>query len=64
MNEVLVDKDKCVLCCECINICSQDVLGIQKGKVAVINFDDCTFCEECVDICENDGIKVKYDITM
>ncbi len=61
MNEILVSDD-CVFCCECINICSEEVLGIQEGKVKPVAFDNCTYCEECVDICENNAIEVWYDI--
>lgn len=61
MNEIIIDP-KCDVCCECINICTQDVLGIQGGKVKATGFDDCTFCEECVDICPEGNIKIRFDI--
>lgn len=64
MNKLILDVECCEVCCECINICSQDVLGIREGKVAIMTLDDCTFCEECVDICPTQAIRVEYDITM
>ena len=64
MNEVLLDNSKCELCCECINICSQEVLGMIASTIKVIKPEQCTYCEECVDICPNEAIEVKYDISM
>lgn len=64
MNEIYLDRCKCNECCECVNICSQEVLGLIGGMIKVVKFEQCTFCEECVDICPNDAIEVKYDISM
>ena len=61
MNEVLV-HDNCDMCCECINICPNDVIGIRAGKITMIDWFNCTFCEDCVDICPNENLEVEYDI--
>lgn len=61
MSEVVIDHNSCTVCCECINVCRDDVLGIREGKVYV--FTDCAYCEDCVDVCENNAIKVKHDFS-
>ncbi|MBP5421700.1 MAG: 4Fe-4S binding protein [Paludibacteraceae bacterium] len=59
MKGIYLDNNKCEVCCECINICREDVLGILGGLVKVINVEQCTLCEDCVDICKNEAIR--YD---
>lgn len=63
MNELIL-PEKCDVCCECINICEQECLGILGGVVKVAVPDNCIFCEQCVDICPDGLIEVKYDISM
>lgn len=62
MNKIYVDYNKCKTCCECINICRFEVLGINQGKIKAIDFDKCTYCEDCVDICPKDAIKIEYEV--
>lgn len=62
MNDIVVSSNNCDVCCECINICVNEVIGIREGKVKILAIDHCTFCEECVDICPNQCIEVNYDI--
>ena len=57
---IIIDSDKCSVCCECINICPCEVLGIRSGKVVVHRLDDCELCEYCLDVCENEAIGVYY----
>ena len=62
MNEICIDNSRCKVCCECINICTQEVLGLLGGAVKVVRMEQCTYCEECVDICPEGLIEVKYDL--
>ena len=57
-----IDKNKCNICCECINICSKEVIGMSSGKVQMLKFENCTYCEECVDICPENAIKFEWVI--
>ena len=61
MNEICIDNKKCKVCCECVNICNQEVLGIRQGKIKAIEFDRCTYCEDCADICPTEAIKIKFE---
>ena len=61
MNEISIDRKKCDVCCECINVCREEVLGIISGEVKVVKLEQCSYCEDCVDICENEAIEVVYD---
>ena len=61
MSKILINSE-CKVCCECINICTQDVLGIREGKVKVLSIEDCTLCEECVEICPEENIEIRFDI--
>lgn len=58
---IAINRNNCIICCECINVCRGEVLGILNGNVAIIRPNQCTNCEDCVDICENGGIIVSYD---
>lgn len=62
MNKIYIDNKKCETCCECINICRCEVLGIRQGNVRIIEFDKCTYCEDCVDICPNGAIKIEFEV--
>lgn len=57
---IIVDNDNCNVCCECINICSSEVLGIRSGKVMALKNEECQLCESCSMICENESIKVIF----
>jgi DNA-directed RNA polymerase subunit D len=50
--KVKVDKD-CPK--EIVNSCSQKVLGIEAGKVVVIDENKCDMCEACVDMARKMG---------
>ena len=56
---IKIDMSKCDICCECINVCSSDVLGVRAGNVVAIMDDKCQLCEVCVDVCETEAITVE-----
>ena len=55
---VVVDKDKCAGCEECIEVCPVDVFELVDGKADPVNMDECLGCESCVEVCEEDAITV------
>ena len=61
MNELNI-MGNCKVCCDCVNICPQEVLGIVGGKVKVLDLKKCTFCEECVDICQQNNIEMRCEL--
>lgn len=58
MVEIVVD-DSCTLCCECVEICSNNILSVEDFKVVIGDSSKCTLCETCVDVCLSEAIKVK-----
>ena len=58
MFEVVVDKDKCVGCEECVGSCPAGVFELADGKADPVNEDECLGCETCVEVCDQDAITV------
>ena len=58
MYKVVVDKEKCVGCEECVNVCPVDVYEMQDEKSVPVNEEECIGCESCVDVCEQEAITV------
>ena len=53
-----VDKEKCVGCEECIDVCLFEVFEMDDDKSAPVN-DECTGCENCVDVCSPGAITIE-----
>jgi Pyruvate/2-oxoacid:ferredoxin oxidoreductase delta subunit len=58
MFDVVVDKDKCTGCEECVGSCPAAVLELVDGKSEPVNMDECLGCETCVEVCEFEAITV------
>ena len=56
--EVVVDKDKCEACEECIEVCPVDVYEMVDGKSEPVNAEECLGCESCVEVCDQEAITV------
>lgn len=56
--EVVVDKDKCEGCEECVEVCPVDVYEIVDGKADPVNAEECLGCESCVEVCDQEAITV------
>lgn len=54
---VVVDKDKCDGCGECVDVCPVDAIELQSQK-AVIDNDECIDCGICVETCPNQAISL------
>jgi NAD-dependent dihydropyrimidine dehydrogenase PreA subunit len=51
------DREKCIRCHTCSEICPQGVWGIDEGKRAkMVNKDACTACVGCITQCETGAI--------
>ena len=57
--QVIVDKDKCTGCGECVDVCPVSVYELKGGKSDPVNEDECIGCESCVEACPVEAITVK-----
>jgi NAD-dependent dihydropyrimidine dehydrogenase PreA subunit len=53
-----IDRDKCINCKICIDICPYEVFDEKECRAEVVNPESCIECGECVRNCENDAIKL------
>ena len=56
--EVVVDKDKCEGCEECIEVCPVDVYEMVDEKSDPVNAEECLGCESCIEGCEHEAIVI------
>jgi ferredoxin len=59
---IYIDKSKCTMCGECVDICNYNVLTSMKlpfhKEIAVINPDNCIGCLHCMSVCKPNAIEV------
>jgi NAD-dependent dihydropyrimidine dehydrogenase PreA subunit len=53
------DKDCCIGCGSCVEVCPQGVWEMVDGKAEAVNAGECVGCESCVEACEQQCIKVE-----
>ncbi len=48
----------CTNCGECIDVCSEKIIALGRGKLPVVDFQRgaCTFCGECARVCESGAL--------
>lgn len=51
-----INKNKCIGCGVCINICPVGAISMKDGK-AVINEDKCIKCGKCLNVCPQRAIR-------
>lgn len=65
-NPIIYDKNKCVGCNKCVNICQVDLLvpNPEKGKPPVVLYPgECWYCGCCVMECPVEGaIKLRHPL--
>jgi len=52
---VVINKDKCTGCGECINVCLVEAIKL-IDNIAVVNENECISCGACISSCPNDAI--------
>ena len=55
---LVIDKEKCTGCGECVEVCPVDVLEIKKEKCVLKNPDECIECRACEAACTNGAISL------
>ncbi len=57
MVEIVINKDKCDACGECVDVCPSGVYEIKDDKAEPVNIEDCVECCACIDVCPNEAIE-------
>jgi len=58
MYKIEVDKEKCIGCGECVDVCPVDVYEMNDEKSVPVNVEECIGCESCIEVCESEAITV------
>ncbi len=58
-----IDRERCTLCGDCVELCPQGAVHICCSKVT-IDEELCEYCGECEDICPMGAIALPYEIVM
>jgi ferredoxin len=57
-----LNKEKCVVCGICVDVCPQGVLEMQAQRVIFARPQDCTYCGTCEESCPHDAVACSYEI--
>jgi adenylylsulfate reductase subunit B len=63
----VIEKEKCIRCGKCVDICTEDVFfGSEKAAIPIVAYPgECWHCKACVDICpEEDAIRLRIPLPM
>ncbi|HBQ94817.1 MAG: ferredoxin family protein [Firmicutes bacterium] len=56
---VIVDRDKCIGCDICVQVCPMGILAMDKEKKAYMKYNECWYCLPCEVDCPVDAITVE-----
>jgi NAD-dependent dihydropyrimidine dehydrogenase PreA subunit len=57
--EIVVDKETCDGCGECIAVCPESVYEFDDdGKSEPVNMEDCSECCSCIEVCPTGAITI------
>ncbi|PIS29037.1 ferredoxin [Candidatus Saganbacteria bacterium CG08_land_8_20_14_0_20_45_16] len=57
-----LDKDKCLGCSMCVNVCPHAVFEMRNKKAEIIDRDSCMECGACAKNCPTQAITVKSGV--
>lgn len=57
-----IDRKKCVLCGDCVEICPENVLILDRDQLCFSRPEACTFCAACEEICPEDAVRCAFEI--
>ncbi len=55
----MVNKEKCIGCGSCVNMCPVNAISFDKDGKAVIDKEKCIKCLTCENICPVQAIKIE-----
>ena len=61
---IIIDEKRCTQCQICVDICPEDVLAFDQGRVTARHPKECWYCGSCIYDCPHDAIDVKFDINL
>ncbi len=56
---IKIDRDKCIGCGVCVDVCPVDALSLDDDEKAVVDEGLCTSCGMCISPCPTDAIETK-----
>jgi len=56
--KVMVKKEKCNGCEECLEACTAQVFEMKEGKSDPVHSEECLGCQSCVGVCAESAISV------
>ena len=59
MYKIVIDKDKCTGCENCVDICPFEVFEMVDEKSEAVRPEDCEGCLSCVESCAEEAITVE-----
>jgi adenylylsulfate reductase subunit B len=63
----VIEKDKCIRCGKCVDICSEDVFfGSERKETPIVGYpEECWHCNACVSACPEEGaIRLRIPLPM
>ena len=58
----IINKQKCILCGQCVDICPEGVLELEEDTLVIANPQNCTFCTTCEETCPEDAVRCEFVI--
>lgn len=59
----LINKELCITCKKCVEICPLDVLTYKDGAIIVRYPDECWHCRACIMDCPKQAISMRYPLS-
>jgi NAD-dependent dihydropyrimidine dehydrogenase PreA subunit len=57
--KVIVDREKCKGCEDCLEVCTAAVFEMEEGKSVPVNVEVCLGCGSCVEVCKEKAVTVE-----
>ena len=57
----MVNKDLCIGCCSCVNVCPVNAIKLGDDGKPVVDKNICIKCKTCENICPVGAIKIQED---
>ena len=57
--KAIIDKEYCVACGGCVKVCPLQIIHIEQGVFAEVNYDKCVGCGKCAKTCPASVINIE-----